>query len=225
VRVYQFRHIRRPRRRYRTSAGRRHVTRGVGGRTPARRVRAGATGGAESDRSARGPRSRSSRRGSANRRLLVSPARAAIVQGTRTPPSHGGNPGSNPGSGTPTAVARVPEERHDAEPGGGVGPWPTLIGLVPEVASSDDGILSRSSAWAGRRPKSGNLKPTWVIGAAAALGLDRMRSDEIRSMHDLPDLAYVFQWAAAAEFVAERRTKVVAGRRAPDPRRTLSRPG
>jgi hypothetical protein len=25
---------------------------------------------------------------------------AAIVQGTRTPPSHGGNPGSNPGSGT-----------------------------------------------------------------------------------------------------------------------------
>ncbi len=25
--------------------------------------------------------------------------RAAIVQGTRTPPSHGGNPGSNPGSG------------------------------------------------------------------------------------------------------------------------------
>ena|GEM_PF-6158771 len=26
-------------------------------------------------------------------------ARAAIVQGTRTPPSHGGNPGSNPGSG------------------------------------------------------------------------------------------------------------------------------
>ena len=24
---------------------------------------------------------------------------AAIVQGTRTPPSHGGNPGSNPGSG------------------------------------------------------------------------------------------------------------------------------
>jgi hypothetical protein len=27
---------------------------------------------------------------------------AAIVQGTRTPPSHGGNPGSNPGSGTRT---------------------------------------------------------------------------------------------------------------------------
>ena len=28
------------------------------------------------------------------------PLLAAIVQGTRTPPSHGGNPGSNPGSGT-----------------------------------------------------------------------------------------------------------------------------
>ena len=31
--------------------------------------------------------------------------RAAIVQGTRTPPSHGGNPGSNPGSGTPKVPA------------------------------------------------------------------------------------------------------------------------
>src|SRR6185437_13507061 len=31
--------------------------------------------------------------------------RAAIVQGTRTPPSHGGNPGSNPGSGTQKALA------------------------------------------------------------------------------------------------------------------------
>src|SRR5206468_347495 len=42
---------------------------------------------------------RSARLESANTPLLVSPARAAIVQGTRTPPSHGGNPGSNPGSG------------------------------------------------------------------------------------------------------------------------------
>ena len=41
---------------------------------------------------------RPSRRGA----LLASCSRlrAAIVQGTRTPPSHGGNPGSNPGSGT-----------------------------------------------------------------------------------------------------------------------------
>jgi transposase InsO family protein len=39
--------------------------------------------------------------------LLAStcPQRAAIVQGTRTPPSHGGNPGSNPGSGTQKALA------------------------------------------------------------------------------------------------------------------------
>src|SRR5580698_5062391 len=31
--------------------------------------------------------------------LDIRSSRAAIVQGTRTPPSHGGNPGSNPGSG------------------------------------------------------------------------------------------------------------------------------
>ncbi len=38
---------------------------------------------------------------------LVRAIRAAIVQGTRTPPSHGGNPGSNPGSGTsPTPYLR-----------------------------------------------------------------------------------------------------------------------
>ena len=46
---------------------------------------------------------RPSRRGA----LLASCSRlrAAIVQGTRTPPSHGGNPGSNPGSGTPKVPA------------------------------------------------------------------------------------------------------------------------
>jgi hypothetical protein len=41
--------------------------------------------------------------GTCSRRFAsLDPARtrAAIVQGTRTPPSHGGNPGSNPGSGT-----------------------------------------------------------------------------------------------------------------------------
>ncbi len=47
--------------------------------------------------------------------LLASgrPLRAAIVQGTRTPPSHGGNPGSNPGSG----IARCP--RAGTAPRGG----------------------------------------------------------------------------------------------------------
>ena len=40
-------------------------------------------------------------RGRAGRCASLGPRRtlAAIVQGTRTPPSHGGNPGSNPGSG------------------------------------------------------------------------------------------------------------------------------
>ena len=42
--------------------------------------------------------------------LLASSASlpAAIVQGTRTPPSHGGNPGSNPGSGTGLIARMAP---------------------------------------------------------------------------------------------------------------------
>jgi hypothetical protein len=64
--------------------------------------------------------------------------------------------------------------------------------------------------------QSGNLKPTQVAATVAALGLGDALSGEIRSMDDLPELAHVFHWAAAAEFVAKRGTKVVAGPRAPD---------
>jgi hypothetical protein len=77
VRVYQFRHIRgRSERRYRTLAARRAP---AGAPPQPRRLRESRSG-----------------------HLLASERRnpAAIVQGTRTPPSHGGNPGSNPGSGT-----------------------------------------------------------------------------------------------------------------------------
>jgi hypothetical protein len=64
--------------------------------------------------------------------------------------------------------------------------------------------------------QSGNLKPTQAMAAVAALGLGDASAGEIRSMDDLPELAHVFHWAAAAGFVAKRGTKVVAGPRALD---------
>jgi hypothetical protein len=64
--------------------------------------------------------------------------------------------------------------------------------------------------------QAGNLKPTEVAAAAAALGLSHALSGEVRSMDDLPEIAHVFHWAAAAGFVAKRGTKVVVGPQAPD---------
>ncbi len=64
--------------------------------------------------------------------------------------------------------------------------------------------------------QAGNLKPTDLAAAAAALGQGAGPSGEIRAMDDLPELAHVFRWAAAAGFVAKRGTKIVAGPRAPD---------
>jgi hypothetical protein len=78
VRVYQFRHIRVPARIEHSAP---LHGRGMTSICPPAR--------------AHGPR----RLGSASSASLGPVDRAAIVQGTRTPPSHGGNPGSNPGSG------------------------------------------------------------------------------------------------------------------------------
>jgi hypothetical protein len=88
VRVYQFRHIRVRRRRYRRAVAR------------ARLPVADPVVCPEHGGEAVGPAGRpgaNARAGFAS--LGASFPRAAIVQGTRTPPSHGGNPGSNPGSG------------------------------------------------------------------------------------------------------------------------------
>jgi hypothetical protein len=81
--------------------------------------------------------------------------RAAIVQGTRTPPSHGGNPGSNPGSGTPKTPriyvaflgerVRVEAERLQIRPRElsrrrlQAGPY----GLHPRVRTVKDGVAHR----------------------------------------------------------------------------------
>lgn len=64
--------------------------------------------------------------------------------------------------------------------------------------------------------QSGNLKPAELAAAAAALGQGAGPSGEIRTMDDLPELAHVFRWAAAAGFVVKRGAKIVAGPRAPD---------
>lgn len=85
---------------------------------------------------------------------------------------------------------------------------------VPAMARLRDLVAFVGAGCPGTQ--SGNLKPTHVAAAAAALGFGDARSGEIRSMNDLPELAHVFHWAAAAGFVAQRGTKVVAGPRAPD---------
>jgi hypothetical protein len=101
VRVYQFRHIRVPwgKRRYRTCAAPLVEALSSAAAAPARL---------------------NGRVGFAS---LVAAQRAAIVQGTRTPPSHGGNPGSNPGSGTPTPPPILggvePAEGRSPRPRGG----------------------------------------------------------------------------------------------------------
>jgi hypothetical protein len=41
-------------------------------------------------------------------------------------------------------------------------------------------------------------------------------SDEVHAMDDVPEAAHAFRWAAAAEFLARRGTKIVAGPRARD---------
>ena len=82
MRVYQFRHIRASAKS--EDIARAHAFCGGGSRQLACAVRGTAAGVSRSRLSA----------------SLEPFIRAAIVQGTRTPPSHGGNPGSNPGSGT-----------------------------------------------------------------------------------------------------------------------------
>ncbi len=103
MRVYQFRHTRArtSQRRYRT-CGRPRSSSG------AHRTRDSFGWGAQPALSA----------------LLASSRRfrAAIVQGTRTPPSHGGNPGSNPGSGTAYAPCLRGVSRYRGWLGPGFGP-------------------------------------------------------------------------------------------------------
>jgi hypothetical protein len=64
--------------------------------------------------------------------------------------------------------------------------------------------------------QAGNLKAADAAALAGRLAIRDDVSVEVRSMSDVPEAAYAFRWAAAAEFLASRGTKIVAGPRARD---------
>lgn len=59
--------------------------------------------------------------------------------------------------------------------------------------------------------QAGNLKPPDAVALAKRLGTHDDVSGVVRSMDDLPEAAHVFRWALAAELLAARGTKIVAG--------------
>lgn len=63
--------------------------------------------------------------------------------------------------------------------------------------------------------QAGNLKPVDAVALARRLARERV-PDKVRSIEDLPDAARAFHWAAAAEFVAWRGSRIVAGPSARD---------
>lgn len=68
-------------------------------------------------------------------------------------------------------------------------------------------------AFVGRgRPatQAGNLKSADALALAAHLELDQPPPARVGSIDDLPDTAHVFRWAAAAEFLEWRGTKILA---------------
>ncbi len=64
--------------------------------------------------------------------------------------------------------------------------------------------------------QAGNLKPADAVALAERLATGERVPAQYRSIDDLPDTAHAFRWAAAAEFLAWRGTKVVAGPAAAD---------
>jgi len=79
--------------------------------------------------------------------------------------------------------------------------------------------LAEVVAFIGRgRPatQAGNLKPADAMALAARLGTDQPLPAQVGSIDDLPDTALVFRWAAAAEFLEWRGTRILAAPRAAD---------
>src|SRR4051794_2659098 len=64
--------------------------------------------------------------------------------------------------------------------------------------------------------QAGNLRAPDAVAAAIRLGMRDEVSGAARSMDELPELAHAFRWAIAAELLAARATKIVAGPRAQD---------
>jgi hypothetical protein len=59
--------------------------------------------------------------------------------------------------------------------------------------------------------QAGNLRPPDAVALAERLRTRDDVSGVVRSMDDLPHAAHVFRWALAAELLAARGTKIVAG--------------
>jgi hypothetical protein len=59
--------------------------------------------------------------------------------------------------------------------------------------------------------QAGNLKAPDAVAVARLLRAGDDVSGAVRSMDDLPDVAHDFRWAMAAELLAARGTKIVAG--------------
>jgi hypothetical protein len=59
--------------------------------------------------------------------------------------------------------------------------------------------------------QAGNLKAPDAVALAKQLGTRDDVSGAVRSIDDLPGAAHVFRWALAAELLAARGTKIVAG--------------
>ncbi|CAN5286767.1 hypothetical protein BH18ACT4_BH18ACT4_04520 [soil metagenome] len=64
--------------------------------------------------------------------------------------------------------------------------------------------------------QAGNLKAPDAVALAGRLATGEQVPDHVRSMEDVPDAAHAFRWAAAAEFLARRGTRIVPGPLAPD---------
>ncbi|HWD64442.1 MAG TPA: hypothetical protein VG405_04660 [Solirubrobacteraceae bacterium] len=79
--------------------------------------------------------------------------------------------------------------------------------------------LAQVIAFVGRgRPatQTGNLKSADAVALASQLGLDQPPPARVGSIDDLPDTAHAFRWAAAAEFLEWRGSRVLAAHRAVD---------
>lgn len=77
--------------------------------------------------------------------------------------------------------------------------------------------LAQVVAFVGRgRPatQAGNLKAADALALAAHLGLDQPLPARVGSIDDLPDTAHAFRWAAAAELLEWRGTKILPAARA-----------
>lgn len=59
--------------------------------------------------------------------------------------------------------------------------------------------------------QTGNLKGADAVALARRLSSDEPVPDRVRSMEELPGAAHAFHWAVAAELLAWRGTKIVAG--------------